>query len=238
MKDGPNVQAAEVSPDPLRWWFMSPPSIPYVDLRGTPRAAIVGDDQNMRHQAAGLLDAAGFAVADGDRFAPGTVLVALSRRSDATRQREIRDLVDAHDKCPVLAIVPAGAGNPSLRRVLIAGATGIVIDSELKQALGATARAVAAGQLVVPRSLSGQIAPRPLSHREKQILSLVMRGLTNREIANELFLAESTVKTHLSTAFRKIDARSRAEAVARIQDPESGYGTGILAIADSAAAVA
>ena len=48
-----------------------------------------------------------------------------------------------------------------------------------------------------------------------------MQGLTNREIAPQLYLAESTVKTHLSSAFRKLDARSRAEAVARIQDPES-----------------
>ena len=59
-----------------------------------------------------------------------------------------------------------------------------------------------------------------------------MLGFTNREIAQKLFLAESTVKTHLSSAFRKIDARSRSEAVARIQDPESGYGMGVLAVVD------
>gem|GEM_PF-6309425 len=58
-----------------------------------------------------------------------------------------------------------------------------------------------------------------------------MRGLTNREIAARLYLAESTVKTHLSSAFRKIDARSRAEAVERIQDPESELAAGIIAAA-------
>jgi DNA-binding NarL/FixJ family response regulator len=93
---------------------------------------------------------------------------------------------------------------------------------------------VAAGQLAVPSSLRSQIAPRALSHREKQILALVVLGLTNRQIADELFLAESTVKTHLSSAFGKLDAHSRADATARILDPESGYGVGILSLGNGA----
>jgi DNA-binding NarL/FixJ family response regulator len=60
---------------------------------------------------------------------------------------------------------------------------------------------------------------------------MAARGLTNREIAGRLYLAESTVKTHLSSAFRKLDARSRAEAVERIQDPETSCGPSVLALA-------
>ena len=131
--------------------------------------------------------------------------------------------------------MPVDLPNAALRRVLLAGATRIVLEGDVERAL-LTARSVLAGQLTVPSILGQQIAPRPLSHREKQILALVMLGMTNREIAGKLFLAESTVKTHLSSAFRKIDARSRAEAVARIQDPEAGLGAGILAIADGLAA--
>ena len=97
-----------------------------------------------------------------------------------------------------------------------------------------TARAILAGQLTVPSALGRQIAPQPLSHREKQVLALVVKGLTNREIAGRLYLAESTVKTHLASAFRKLDARSRADAVARIQDPETGYGMGVLTSVDAA----
>ena len=63
-----------------------------------------------------------------------------------------------------------------------------------------------------------------------------MAGMTNREIAGKLFLAESTIKTHLASTFRKLDARSRAEAVARITDSESGYGTGILTVDEAVAA--
>jgi DNA-binding NarL/FixJ family response regulator len=123
-----------------------------------------------------------------------------------------------------------------LRRALLAGAAGIVLDSELESALVASASATLAGQLAVPRALGRQIAPRPLSHREKEILALVVRGLTNRQIAGRLYLAESTVKTHVSSAFRKLDVRSRAEAAARIEDPDAGYGMGIAAHAVDPAA--
>ena len=104
----------------------------------------------------------------------------------------------------------------------------------MELALVPTARAILAGQLTVPTALSRQIAPRPLSHREKQIMALIVEGMTNQEIARRLFLAESTVKTHVSSAFRKLDVRSRAEAVARVQDPESALGLGSIALADTA----
>jgi DNA-binding NarL/FixJ family response regulator len=63
---------------------------------------------------------------------------------------------------------------------------------------------------------------------------MVVRGLTNRQIAHELFLAESTVKTHLSSAFSKLNTRSRAEAAAIILDPDEGLGDSILTL-DAAA---
>jgi DNA-binding NarL/FixJ family response regulator len=66
-----------------------------------------------------------------------------------------------------------------------------------------------------------------LTSREKQILTLVVAGLTNSQIASELFLAESTVKSHLSSAFAKLGVSSRSEAVAVILDPERGPGLGI-----------
>ncbi len=55
-------------------------------------------------------------------------------------------------------------------------------------------------------------------------------GMTNREIAEMLFLSESTIKSHLNKAFRKLGVRSRAEAQRLITDPGQGLGTGILAI--------
>jgi DNA-binding NarL/FixJ family response regulator len=60
------------------------------------------------------------------------------------------------------------------------------------------------------------------SHRERQVLALLVRGLGNRQIASHLFLAESTVKSHLSSAFQKLGVRSRKEAAALLMDPDEG----------------
>ncbi len=129
-----------------------------------------------------------------------------------------------------------------MRRALSAGATGVVLSSELDSALAPCIQAVLAGQVCVPREHSRQIEPPVLSSREKQILGLVVMGYMNGQIAERLFLAESTVKSHLSSAFGKLGVRSRNEAVNLILDPERGLGMGILALvgedkaADAAAA--
>ena len=195
--------------------------------------AVVGVDPRARRELARLLGDAGFVL----RAQPeaGILIVVIGEPREDARLRAIRTLAQSFPSASILAVVPADVPSAGLRRVLLAGATGIVIDCDMQRALVPTARAVLAGQLTVPSILGQKIAPRPLSHREKQILALVMLGMTNREIAGKLFLAESTVKTHLSSAFRKIDARSRAEAVARIQDPDAGYGVSILALAEGAA---
>jgi DNA-binding NarL/FixJ family response regulator len=82
----------------------------------------------------------------------------------------------------------------------------------------------------VPRSLGLHIARPALSYRERQILGLVVLGFTNGDIAGRLHLAESTVKSHLSSAFAKLGVSSRREAAAMISDADGGLGPGILAI--------
>jgi DNA-binding NarL/FixJ family response regulator len=203
-------------------------------MRTRPTVKVVAGDSLAHRTVARQLSEAGFADCEGDE--PATVVVLFAAAREDARLRDIRELAAAQPDAAVLVIVPAGIPNAGLRRVLLAGATGIVLEDDVPRALVPTARALLAGQLSVPTALGRQIAPRPLSHREKQILALVVLGKTNREIAHTLFLAESTVKTHLSSAFRKVDARSRSEAVARIQDRDSGFDLGVAAFADGAAA--
>ena len=200
---------------------------------------VIGADEPARKRFARVLAEAGFSVGGG---APSEhtalILLLLSDATDTERVGIVRRLAEEHADALILMVVSADASNASLRRALLAGASGIVLDNDLERTLVPTARAMLAGQLTVPTALGRQLAPRPLSHREKQILALVMAGRTNREIANKLYLAESTVKTHLSSAFRKLDARSRSEAVTRIMDPESGYGATILELANDGAIAA
>jgi DNA-binding NarL/FixJ family response regulator len=129
---------------------------------------------------------------------------------------------------PCVAVVP-GQDSDEARRALAAGATGIVFAGDLT-ALAATVAAVAAGQLVIPGSLRTAVTKPVLTTREKQILALVVMGFSNREIADQLFVAESTVKSHLFSAFRRLGVRTRKEATALILDSEQGVGSGILAI--------
>ena len=77
---------------------------------------------------------------------------------------------------------------------------------------------------------SDQVERPVFSFREKQVLELVARGFTNGEIAMQLFLAESTVKSHLSSSFRKLGINSRKEAAAIVLDPENGLGLGLTAV--------
>jgi DNA-binding NarL/FixJ family response regulator len=98
--------------------------------------------------------------------------------------------------------------------VLSTGAHGVLHEPELDTALGPMCRLAAAGQVSVPASLRHAIQRPPLSHREQQTLGLAVAGLTNAQIARRLYIAETTVKTHLSSAFRRLGVHSRREAAA------------------------
>jgi DNA-binding NarL/FixJ family response regulator len=119
----------------------------------------------------------------------------------------------------------------AVRRLLDSGIDGFVFADQLEEALRPTVAAVFAGQLVVPRDMRDSIDRPSLSTRERQILAMVITGLTNQEIGARMFLAESTVKSHLSSAYNKLGVRSRSEAVTVIMDRSDSLGTWIAAVA-------
>ncbi|NUM47074.1 MAG: response regulator transcription factor [Anaerolineales bacterium] len=79
------------------------------------------------------------------------------------------------------------------------------------------ARGTSPAQPVSPTPGTGPLHE-PLSDREQEILRLLAEGLTNREIAQKLYLAEGTVKNYISSILLKIDARDRTQAALRARE--------------------
>lgn len=91
------------------------------------------------------------------------------------------------------------------------GASGFVVDDVGVDAFVAGVRRVlASGEFTVVGTPMDE--PSPLSPREHEVVAAAARGLTNRQIAAELNVAEQTVKFHLGNAFRKLGVANRAEA--------------------------
>jgi DNA-binding NarL/FixJ family response regulator len=123
-------------------------------------------------------------------------------------------------------VIVSSGGTAAVRKALRSGVDGFVTEPDAEHALRGTIAAVLAGQISVPQSIRDRIAWTTFSLREKQVLQLVAAGLTNAEIAERLFLSESTVKSHLSSSFRKLRVSSRAEAAAAVLDPDTGLVIG------------
>ena len=141
---------------------------------------------------------------------------------DATRQ-----LVSAGSRTRVLILTTYGTDDHVLQ-ALRAGASGFLLKDAPRQSLIASVRAVAAGDVAIEESVLHRLVadhlsqnqpacPHPalgrLTPRESEVLVLVAKGHTNAEIAAALFLAESTVKTHIARTLAKIDARDRIALV-------------------------
>jgi DNA-binding NarL/FixJ family response regulator len=113
---------------------------------------------------------------------------------------------------------------------LRAGASGFLVKDTLAADLLSAIRAVAAGDAVVAPSATRRLLeryvpaggtpssfaardPDVLTDREREVLTLIARGLSNAEIAGRLFLSEGTVKTHVSRVLTKLNLRDRVQVV-------------------------
>jgi DNA-binding CsgD family transcriptional regulator len=174
-----------------------------------------------------VLDAAGW---DPHEAGPADQELGLLIWRRATR-REVSG-VEGYRAAHFGPLVAILAELPSVRgaRAVAAKLEGTVLQSELDRTLVPTLIAVSAGCCVVPRAVR-QLVDRPsLSPRERQILAMVVLDFSNGEIARKLYLTESAVKNHLSSAFAKLGVTSRNAAAELILDNESGLGPGILRI--------
>ena len=174
--------------------------------------------------------------------------------SDVARRRELTALLEASghvlaDDAPDVVlcdVAPGGAvpGEAEAPVIVLTGRlppgdppAGILGREVSARQLDLAVRAVAAGLLVrvpglpsapgfgaAPGFSAPDEAPPPLTPRETEILSLVGEGMSNKAVARRLGISVHTVKFHLEALFAKLDATSRAEAVAK------GLRGGILEI--------
>ena len=108
-------------------------------------------------------------------------------------------------------------GDADIRRALEAGASGYLLKDMLLTEVLTAVRAVWRGEQVIPIAVAARLAEFPersdLTEREAEVLQLVARGLSNKEVARAIGRTDETVKIHLKNAFAKLDVADRTEAV-------------------------
>lgn len=171
----------------------------------------------------------GEAAVDACRECDLDLFILGVRRPDSQALACVGALVENGASTKVILICER-SGEGDIRKALDAGARALVPLSEVGEALLPVIGVVRAGQVSVPGPSGNEAGRKVLTAREKQVLGQVVLGMTNAEIAGKLFLAESTVKSHLSSAFMKLGVTSRNEATALILNPATGVGLGILTI--------
>jgi DNA-binding NarL/FixJ family response regulator len=169
------------------------------------------------------------------RLRPDVVLMDV-RMPAVDGIRATAHLMSTVDKPPKVIVVTTFENDDYVYDALVAGASGFLLKRARPEEIVAAIRTVVTGEsLLFPaaiRRLAAQHAPASpgdglagagLTEREREVLRLMAGGLSNVEIAGELYLGIQTVKTHVGNVLAKLGARDRTQAVIRAYD--SGFVT-------------
>jgi DNA-binding NarL/FixJ family response regulator len=146
---------------------------------------------------------------------PDVVLVDL--RLPDMSGFEVLEQIKAASPVARMIVLSSHEGDVDIRRALDAGALGYVVKGMAREELLDVIRTVHAGKRRLPaavaQALAEHISDDLLSGREVQVLTLVSAGKRNKEIADDLSIAEDTVKMHVRNILSKLQASDRTEAV-------------------------
>lgn len=193
----------------------------------TIRVLIVDDHPIMRVGIAAIINAqanmqvvgeAGTAIDSIRLYAellPDITLMDL-RLPDGNGAEAIRDICAASPTARVI-VLTTYEGGEDIHQAMEAGARGYLIKGMPHDALIRAMHRVHAGHRFLPQviseALSARVPGSNLSQREQEVLQLLFAGKSNREIAEELQIKESTVKTHVSVILMRLNVEDRTQAV-------------------------
>jgi len=180
------------------------------------------DDMEIAAEA-GTVEEALAAVRGGEK--PDVVLLDLDLGGINIVER-IPEILEASEDTRVLVLT--GIRDPELHlRALRLGALGLVLKDQAGQTVLKAIRKVHAGEAWIDRSMTANLlvdvstaeAKRAreaakiatLSHREREIVAVLCEGLSNRQIAEKLFISESTVRNHMTSILSKLELLDRFE---------------------------
>jgi DNA-binding NarL/FixJ family response regulator len=193
----------------------------------------VEDDVVVTTEAASVREA----VDEADRTRPDVIVMDV-RLSDGSGIEATREIRAKHPNTKVLMLT-SFADDEALFASIMAGASGYVLKQVRPGDLLRAIRAVGAGESLLDPAVTNSVLERlrkgkhlmkderlaRLSPQEERILTLVAEGRTNREIGEELRLAEKTVKNYVSSILSKLEVARRAEAAAYLARHTTMPGT-------------
>jgi len=166
------------------------------------------------------------AVRQAGRLRPDVVLMDI-RMPVLDGLEATRRITGAHPECRVLILTTFGLDG-YVFEALRAGASGFMLKDAAAEEIAGAVRIVATGDALlapaVTRAVIEEFARQPphrdqpravaeLTPREREVLDLLLQGLSNPEICGRLFISDATAKTHVAHILQKLDVRDRVQAV-------------------------
>ena len=165
------------------------------------------------------------AVQKAARFDPAVILMDI-RMPELDGIEATRRIIAADSRARVIVLTTFDL-DEYIVEALAAGASGFVLKDDPPEQLLSAIRTVAAGDALLSPGVTRRViqrfsraarpAPPPglddLTDRERDVFRLIARGLSNAEIGQELFISDTTVKTHVTHVLQKLSLRDRVQAV-------------------------